>query len=167
MFYERVLRALNRGKVRYLVIGGLAVNLHGIPRMTADLDIMVDLESKNLARLARVFRRLGYVPKIPVKLEDFARAENRRRWQIEKGMVVFSVMDPEAALWSVDIMIRNPIRFDAAFRQRVTVNAGGFRVPVLSVRDLIRLKKLSGREQDVSDVVALRSLRYLGVRIGK
>lgn len=46
MYYELVFRNLNKKKVRYVVIGGIAVNLHGIPRATADLDLMVDLEKE-------------------------------------------------------------------------------------------------------------------------
>ena len=48
MFYEDVFRALNKGKVRYAVAGGVAVVLHGYIRFTADLDLIIHLEEKNI-----------------------------------------------------------------------------------------------------------------------
>ena len=50
--FERLFSALNRSKVRYLVVGGIAVNLYGIERATADIDLVVDLEDRNLNTLS-------------------------------------------------------------------------------------------------------------------
>ena len=47
---ERVLAALNAAEVRYLVVGGVAVVLHGYLRTTADLDLVVELETDNVLR---------------------------------------------------------------------------------------------------------------------
>ena len=48
MLYEQLFKGLHTHRIRYLVVGAVAVNLHGIPRMTADLDVMVDLEKENV-----------------------------------------------------------------------------------------------------------------------
>ena len=63
MFYEKVFKELNKRKVRYVVIGGIAVNLYGIPRFTRDLDLAVDLSEKNLTRLISTMNSLGYKPR--------------------------------------------------------------------------------------------------------
>lgn len=55
MYYEDVFSELNKSKVKYLVTGGVALNLHGIPRMTADLDLMVDSKRGNLMKLVKAF----------------------------------------------------------------------------------------------------------------
>ena len=47
IFYEDLLRALQASNVRYVVVGGTAVILHGVPRTTADLDVVVDLAAEN------------------------------------------------------------------------------------------------------------------------
>ena len=60
MFYEEVFRALNKNKVRYLVVGGGAVVLHGVVRMTADLDLFVDLKENNLLK-SRQFENLIFL----------------------------------------------------------------------------------------------------------
>jgi len=46
--YLGILKKMNEKGVRYIVVGGIAVNLYGIPRMTYDIDLMLDLEDKNL-----------------------------------------------------------------------------------------------------------------------
>ncbi len=74
VFYEDVFRALNRHGVRYLVVGGVAVNLLGVPRMTKDLDLMLDLSSENLKLFLSALNDLGYRPRAPVPLEEFADA---------------------------------------------------------------------------------------------
>ena len=49
--YEAIFRGLNQNQVEYIVVGGLAVNFHGIPRMTYDIDLMISLEPKNILKL--------------------------------------------------------------------------------------------------------------------
>ncbi|OGW81245.1 MAG: hypothetical protein A2Z83_00895 [Omnitrophica bacterium GWA2_52_8] len=76
MFYERIFKKLQKEKVRYLVAGGMAVNLYGVPRMTNDLDILIDPSDANIKRLKKAIKTLGYRPKIPVALDDFLKPEN-------------------------------------------------------------------------------------------
>jgi hypothetical protein len=60
--------------VRYLIVGGLAVVAHGYVRFTADFDVVLDLEAENVQRALGVFKSLGYVPRVPVPIEQFAEA---------------------------------------------------------------------------------------------
>jgi hypothetical protein len=66
VIYEDIFRALDAESVRYLVVGGTAVNLYGYVRMTVDLDIMVDLNEENLRKLLIVMEKLNYQPRAPV-----------------------------------------------------------------------------------------------------
>ncbi|MEM0358458.1 MAG: hypothetical protein QXG22_00380 [Candidatus Hadarchaeales archaeon] len=58
MYYGRVLGELNRRKVRYLIAGGIAVNLYGVPRATADLDLLLQPGARNLEKFLGAMRRL-------------------------------------------------------------------------------------------------------------
>lgn len=64
--YERLFHVLNQAKVRYLVVGGVAVNLHGYPRFSADVDLLLFLEKDNLKVFGDTLRRLGYAARLPV-----------------------------------------------------------------------------------------------------
>ncbi len=72
MFYLDLFRALDRDEVRYLLIGGLAINIHGVERATMDVDLMLALDAQNLARFLKTAESLALTPVLPVKLADLA-----------------------------------------------------------------------------------------------
>ena len=82
---ERVLSALNRENVRYLVAEGVAVVLHGYLRTTADLDLIVQLEPKNILGTLRALDSLGYRPRAPVAAEDFADESKDRLERLKRN----------------------------------------------------------------------------------
>jgi len=92
---ERVLWALEAAGVRYLVVGGVAVVLHGPPRFTADLDLAIALDPDNVRAAFAALATLGYGPRVPVSPEVFADARERRRLVEEEGMVVLSFASSE------------------------------------------------------------------------
>ena len=71
--YLGIFKEFNKKKIKYIVCGGIAVNLLGIPRMTYDLDLLLKLEDKNLNKFVKLMKRLGYKAKIPVDIGDFAK----------------------------------------------------------------------------------------------
>ena len=88
---EKIFTVLNAARVRYLIAGGIAVNIHGYQRMTADLDLVVQLETTNLLNALRALSTLGYKPTLPVKAEQFADAAMRQTWIETKNMKVFGM----------------------------------------------------------------------------
>ncbi len=91
MPYEAIFRGLHEAQVRYLIVGAVAVNLHGVPRMTAGLDLMVDLDEANLRSLVAALVGLGYRPRNPVPAEALPDPAQRREWRESKGMVRFTM----------------------------------------------------------------------------
>ncbi len=160
MFYEQVFRKLNRKKVRYLIVGGIAVNLHGFPRVTGDLDIMLDLnDGKSVNGFVEVVKVLGFKPKIPVKVDDFAILSKRKSWIEEKNMKVFSVYNPSQEIEHIDVLVKNLIDFDKAYKSREIIDVGNLKVSVISIDDLIKLKKVAGRKRDEIDIAALKEIK--------
>lgn len=157
LFFERVLEVLQKEKVRYLVVGGVAVNLHGIPRFTADLDIMIDFDPDNLDCFIRAMKRLRYKPRVPVALEAFKDPVNRTKWQEEKNMRVFTLIDLRARyLHDLDVFINNPIGFEKCWKARKDIRVKRIRIHLISIPHLIILKKQAARDHDKSDIKALR-----------
>ena len=143
--FEPVIEALNDCGVSYVVVGGLAVLLHGVDRLTADLDVVLDLTPGPCLRAMRSLTALGYRPRPPVPAEDFADAGARRRWIEEKGMQVFSLWDPRNRLPILDLFVAYPIEFEALLEQSARVPLGASEVPVAAVEHLIRMKTGTGR----------------------
>ncbi|MFP3939511.1 MAG: nucleotidyl transferase AbiEii/AbiGii toxin family protein [Thermoanaerobaculia bacterium] len=154
---ERVLAALERAGVRYLVVGGVAVVLHGFLRTTADLDLVVHLEPDNVRRALNALTELGYHPRAPVPPESFADPETRKRWIRDKNLRVFSFWS-EAGPLEVDLFVEEPFDFEDVFRRAVRVPLKGIEVSVVPRRDLIALKRAAGRALDQEDVQRLQEL---------
>jgi hypothetical protein len=155
---ERTLAALAEAQVRYLVVGGVAVVLHGHLRVTADLDLVVQLEPANVRRAITALDGLGFRPRAPVTATDFADAEIRESWVRDKGMMVFSLWNPELPGFEVDLFVREPFDFDSVYQRAVRVDLETCPVTVISLQDLIELKQAAGRPRDQEDVAALRAL---------
>ena len=163
MDFNRIFSELNKKGIKYLVAGGVAVNLHGYVRATADLDLMLLMSDENLAKYIELIKELGFKPRVPVRLDEFADSQKRKEWVLEKGMKVFSVFNPANMMEGVDVMIEDYIKFDEAYSRRKVVNTGidalgRVEVPLVSIEDLINLKEQAGRGRDLIDISALKEI---------
>jgi len=148
-------------KIKYLVIGGVAVNLHGFYRATGDLDIILFFNKTNLNKFITMAKALGLKPGVPVKIEELADVAKRQKWVKEKHMKVFSLYNPADPIEHIDIMVVKYIDFDQAYKRRQEVCADKIKIPLISINDLIVLKKKAGRERDKIDIKALMKIREL------
>jgi hypothetical protein len=110
--FQTIFRELNSLDIDYLVVGGLAVNFHGIPRMTYDIDLMVLLDPKNVLKLVTKLTQWGYKPKIPVDPRDLADEMKRNSWIFEKGMKALNFYSETLPIAEIDIVIDSPIPYE-------------------------------------------------------
>lgn len=162
MFYIDLFRALDRDEVRYLLIGGLAINIYGVERATMDIDLMLALDARNLQHFLKSAESLGLQPILPVKLTDLTDEAKLGDWVENKHLLAFALRPPEASAPTVNILVNPKIAFDEAFARRVEKDLDGFKLSLASLDDLIAMKSDTGRLHDVSDIAALRRLRELG-----
>lgn len=157
---EAIVRALNRARVRYLIAGGLAVIAHGYVRFTGDVDLILDLRDANLRRGLRALKELGYRPRAPVALEEFADARKRSQWVREKGMKVFTLVSARHSMTEVDLCAEMPVVFTRAWGRRARREMGpGLSATFVGFEDLLRMKVRAGRPQDRADVRELTCVR--------
>jgi hypothetical protein len=153
---ERILRTLTEHEVDYVLIGGLAMRVHGsVERYTAVVEVVFAPEPANLARLAAALRDLEAKVLNPGQ-EDL---------QIDAKML------PRATLWQfstpdggVDVMHEVPGgRPYAELSQRaLRVRLGDIEIPVVDLDDLIQMKLARARPVDLADVAALTDPRVEG-----
>jgi len=156
-------RALSEKDVRYLVAGGLAVVAHGYLRFTADIDLFLDMDLKNLQAAIGVFDLFGYRPRAPVAIEEFADPGKREQWVREKGLTVFSLWSPDHPATEIDLFVEEPLVFEEAYQRRVRFKViEGVEATIIGLDDLIALKKRAGRTQDLHDIEKLRAIREGG-----
>ena len=156
--YPPLFRALNAAGIRYVVVGGVATVLHGYARLTADVDLILDLEEEAAVRAVRALTAYGLRPRIPVNPEDFADALIRDGWVRDKGMRVFSFFLPDEPLLSVDVFADHPIEFEDIYERSETCNIGSCPVRIASIPDLISMKRLADRPRDREDIVHLEKI---------
>ncbi len=156
--FRNLFSSLNSEGVKYLVAGGIAVNLYGIERATADIDIVLKLDEENITKFIKVARELGLKPNAPVKLEDFINEQKRKSWIKDKGMKVFSLFDSENHFFLLDIFVQIPFDFNEVYRKRKRIRFEDTIIPVVPINELIKMKESSDRPQDRADIFYLKKI---------
>ena len=157
--FEAIVRGLNEANVRYLVVGGLAVMAHGYMRATRDVDLIIDLDPDNVLQAMKVLKEVGYAPKVPVPIEQFSDEALRESWAKEKGMVAFPLWSDNYPAVFVDVFIRAPFDFEQAYEKRVTTAVGpDLQAPIVSLQDLLFLKRQANRPKDLQDIYYLSEI---------
>jgi len=154
--YHAIFKKLNKLGIDYLVVGGLAVNFHGVPRMTYDIDLMVLLRRDNILMLVKILIQWGYKPKIPVDPRDLADEAKRKFWIQEKNMKALNFYSESLPIGEIDLVFDSPIPYDELSKRAVMIELQGEKIPTVSIHDLIELKLHSGRKQDLADVEHLK-----------
>ncbi|MDD2765903.1 MAG: nucleotidyl transferase AbiEii/AbiGii toxin family protein [Opitutaceae bacterium] len=155
-----IFNALSTARVRFLVVGGLAVAAHGHPRLTMDLDLVIGLDRENVLRAMRALGGLGYHPRIPVHAEAFAVPANREQWSREKGMMVFQLISTQQPETDVNIFVSEPFDFSREYADAAHMELlDGVVVPVVQLPTLLAMKRAAGRPRDLQDVLELEQGR--------
>jgi len=163
-FYENILREFQKQKVKYVIVGGIACNLLGWLRSTADMDILVEMSDKNLATVVTILKRMGYKVKQRVDPMGIADKKIREDWISNKHMKAFNFYKDDEGK-EVDIIIESPVSFVEARKTALYMKSDDVTIPVASIDSLIKMKKNTGRNIDKIDIEELKKLKKL--RSGK
>jgi len=161
MEFLELLKAMHKEKIRYVLVGGVAVNLHGIIRATKDIDFVIHLEEENLKKFINLMTQLGYKPKVPVDPMEFADPQKRKEWIETKNMIVFCFYHEKDLMKVIDVFVQHPLPFEEMYERRCKIPVGDTIISVANIEDLISLKAQAGRLQDRSDILALRKVQKI------
>jgi hypothetical protein len=161
--FEAIFAALQATGARYVVVGGVAVNLHGYQRFTKDVDLVVELVPDQALRVLGALQSLGFRPNIPVKVTDFADPAIRDSWVRDKGMMVFQMFSDTSRV-TVDIFAQYPVAFDALYAESTAVSLPGAQIRIASIQHLMQMKRDAGRPQDLLDIEKLELIQQLNNR---
>ena len=156
--FEPVFEALNDAQVRYVVVGGFATVLHGHARLTADIDLVIDLSPSEAGKTLEVLVGLGFRPRAPVNPLAFADPEIRAQWIHEKGMRVFSLWDPANPMREVDLFVEHPIDFNELWNRSEVIELTRTVVRIASIPDLNLPETPRWSPQDLADIEALEAI---------
>jgi len=138
--FRDFLQALNDQEVRYILVGGFSVILHGYSRTTGDMDIWVERTSENYSKIKNAFLQFG-MPVFDMTENNFL---NHPSWD------VFTFGTPPVA---IDIMINiKGMDFESCYYNSVNFEDEGLKIRVIQKNDLIQAKKNAGRSKDLDDL---------------
>lgn len=141
--FRDLLQELQAAGVRFLIVGAHALAVHGIPRATGDIDILVACDSDNASRLMTALARFG----APLASHGIAQQD------FEKEGTVYQIGLPPRR---IDVMTSiSGVGFHEAEREAVDAEIEKIRLPVLGRRHLIANKLASGRPKDLVDAQLL------------
>lgn len=144
--YVDVFDRLERDHVRYVVVSGVAVVLHGHVRAVADLDFVIDPAPEEARRAMHALTALGFVPSIPLPLS---------------ALTVLRMFDYSQR--EVDVFVRYHIPFDELWASSEQVRVGDGVARVASLEHLLRAKRINGRPHDLLDIEGLLALKDKGM----
>jgi len=158
VFIGELFAALESSGLEYAVVGGVAVNIHGVPRMTYDVDIVVATSETSLRACREVLEALGLRSRLPFALETIAAAETRAELENDRNLVAVTFTDPSNPLREVDVLVAPSLDPDGIAARAVRRSAGGLTVRVATLEDLVRMKRIANRPQDLADIAHLERL---------
>ena len=136
--FKEFIGSLNDNGVRYLVVGGYAVALHGYPRYTKDIDIWVEMTSANGSKILKALTQFGF-GSLGVKESDFTVPNQMLQLGHPPG--------------HIDILTTLPgVEFSECYAARTTVKVDGVPVSFIDLENLRKNKKATGRHQDLADL---------------
>lgn len=163
IIYEEILREFQKQKVKYILVGGIAVNLLGSFRNTLDLDVLLEMSDDNLKKAIGILKKKGYHIKQPVDPMGITKKAIREDWIKNKHLKALNFYK-DAELKEVDIIIDTPISYKDAKRDIVWITRADITLPVASIDNLIKMKKKTGRMIDKLDIGELKKIKKLRER---
>ncbi|MCH8540885.1 MAG: nucleotidyltransferase [Opitutales bacterium] len=143
--FQEFIELLEKNKVRYLVVGGYAVGLHGFPRYTGDIDFFIGISEENAKLILKTFQDFGFGD-LGVTEADF----------LEEEMVVEIGREPLKIQILTGI---DGVTFEECWEDRKEVRMSGMEVPFIGIESLLKNKAASPRAKDRIDLEELKRIK--------
>ena len=136
--FNEFIELLNENRVKYLVVGGYAVALHGHPRYTKDLDVWIELSPDNAAGILKALEKFGFGA-LDLNVDDFLKSDQ----------IIQLGYPPNR----IDILTTlKDLQFEDCYKLRVQVEIQGLHINFIDIENLKKNKRATGRAQDLADV---------------
>lgn len=142
--FRDFLKALNDNKVSYLLVGGLAVVLHGHARVTGDMDIWVEQTEENYKKLFRAFEQF-HMPVFDMTLVNFLKINENDVFSFGRNPVGIDIMTAVKGL-----------NFEEAYKLSIIYQDEDLPIRLIHINQLIEAKRSAGRLKDLDDIKHLQ-----------
>lgn len=159
IIYEKIFKKFAEAKIDYIIVGGIAANLLGMVRSTADLDILIDINTESLLKADSILRGLKYKMKQPIDIKKLNKGSLAGLAKV-KNLKAINYYKP-SEISEIDIIIDSPVSFVQAKKKAGKVSVAGMPLPVISIDDLIKMKSVTGRAVDKYDIAELKKIKRI------
>lgn len=145
LLYELV-DAFNAIKLKYALIGGYALALHGLVRATMDVDFILTLKQSDFELAEQTLQKLGLQSRLPIRAQELFKM--REEYIQKRNLLAWSFVDYADPCRQVDILITK----DLANLQTEKISVAGRKISVATLNEILKMKQAAGRPQDLIDV---------------
>ena len=149
LLYE-ITDAFDRAQLKYALIGGYALALHGLVRATVDIDFVLSLRLEDFELAEKILSQLKIQSRLPVRAQDIIKM--RKEFIENRNLLAWSFVDYSNPTRQVDILITKDLK-DLEIEK---ISISGRKISVVSLKQLLQLKIESGRPQDLIDIQNIR-----------
>jgi len=141
-----LIKAIQKEKINYMIVGGYAVNFHGYSRNTVDIDLVIKFTQANLKKIEKLLNEMGMLSRLPI--DAISIYKFRDEYINNRNLIAWNFYNENDPTDQVDILITHDVSDFKSEKFKV----GDFVFKVISKEDLIKMKKESGREKDLLDI---------------
>lgn len=142
--FRDFIKALNDQEVKYIMVGGMAVILHGHARVTGDMDIWVETTEQNYRKLVKTFHQFG-MPLFDMTFQKFMNVKENDVFSFGRNPVGIDIMTAVKGLY-----------FEDVYSQSTIFDDDGLKIRMIHINHLIEAKKAAGRLKDLDDIKQLQ-----------
>lgn len=157
-FLKDIIVQLSEKKVKFIIFGGVAVVLHGVERMTLDLDLSISMDKENVEKFLEVMEQFQLTPRAPIPKETLFNPKIIDYIIKEKNGIAFTFLDKNNPYKQVDVLIHPDLQYEKWINKIDTVELFGHKVCILSKQAIIELKEKLERPRD-KDIMDIKELK--------
>jgi len=148
-----IIRRLSEEKVQFVIVGGVAAIIYGVPRVTFDLDLVIEFSKTNVKKFCKILQEFKLKPVVPINPLELADPRKRTEWMRKKNAKVINFKDVKGN-YALDVLLI----YDYKKLKKTEIEIEEVRFKIVTKETLIKLKKDAGRDIDIRDVRNLREL---------
>lgn len=138
--------AFQKANLKYAIVGGYALALHGLVRATMDVDLVLSLKQEDYELAEKSLKSIDLQSRLPIRAQDIIKM--RKEYIENRNLIAWSFVDYKNPSRQVDILITKDLRK----MDIVNISVAGRKIPIASLQELLKMKKEAGRPQDLIDI---------------
>lgn len=150
MLLYQITDSFAAAKLKYAIVGGYALALHGLVRATMDVDLVLHLKLADFELAEATLKKINLQSRLPIRAQDVIKM--RREYIENRNLLAWSFVDYKNPTRQVDILINKDLRDLATMK----ISVAGKKISVVTLNELLKMKQEAGRPQDLVDIKNIR-----------